>query len=512
MHALLRSTERSAESILEDLPTPILGITRDGHLQFINKACEHVCCISREGLIGQHVSGRILPPGEWERFRKAFPAPGDDTVTTTCEVAVRSASGPERHIKWHMRALNGGDDELILCSGVDTSDRRRMEHQLTRTEKLSALGQLVAGVAHELNNPLTGVIGFSQVLGSRPDCPPQVKNDLDLVVQNAKRCKSVVDNLLAFARQGRPERKPVGINALLDTTLDLMSYHFKTASVKAAREYIGMLPPVMGDTNELQQVFVNIFSNAIHAISSVESAGTVTVKTHRMGKRVHIEISDDGPGMPPEVLERVFDPFYTTKPVGEGTGLGLSVCYGIVSGHEGQIRAESAPGEGSTFIIELPACDEARVVPRPRTTDSQMLRLRQKILVIDDEEVVLSVLSRILPDLGFRVTTASSVDEAKALIERNRFDMIMCDLKMPGLGGRGLYDWLVEHHPDLAPRMVFCTGDTVSDDWVSLSREIDAPVVLKPFNVSDLARALAEVQYQNLDPGGRNGHAPGSAD
>jgi len=493
----------TAAIALESVPSLVLCLETSGRVSFCNSACERTTGKRRDDLVGTAVTDTLMDPPEWERIRSLIGAADAGQDTATCEATIKSETNGPRLIQWHVSRFpgSGGEADMVVCAGSDITDKRRLENQLLQTEKLSALGQLVAGVAHELNNPLTGVLGYAQIVSRLPECPDSIREDVQRITDNARRCKSVVEGLLRFARQNKPERRPMSVREALDATIELMSYHFRNACVEVRREYGTGTAAVMGDVNELQQVFVNLFTNAIYEMKNAHGRGTLFVRTASEGENVRVEIVDDGPGMPPDVIERVFDPFYTTKPVGEGTGLGLSVCYGIVTAHKGRIFVASSPGSGTAFTILLPACGGGQPAARPRTTDTQMLRLKQRVLIVDDEETVRDVLSRILSSLGFRIETAESAEAATRIIEGGRVDIVVCDFRMPGMGGQGLYEWMLRNRPELTERIVFCTGDTVSKEAKEFLRETNARVVTKPFNMSQLARTLAEVQYDILQNG-----------
>jgi signal transduction histidine kinase len=228
-----------------------------------------------------------------------------------------------------------------------------MERQLMLTERLISLGELISGVAHELNNPLTGIIGLSELLLEK-DVPDDVKEDLKLIDKEVKRTASIVRSLLTFARKQESEKKPVNMNKAIEDVLKLRAYEQKVSNIEVDTRFAPDLPEVTADSFQLGQVFLNIIINAEYFMTQAHGRGTLTVTTERDGDIVRAAFADDGPGIAPEVLPRIFDPFFTTKPLGEGTGLGLSIAYGIVAAHGGKIYAESELGKGTTFIVELP--------------------------------------------------------------------------------------------------------------------------------------------------------------
>lgn len=246
----------------------------------------------------------------------------------------------------------------IVSTFREVTQIKRLQQQLVQSEKLAALGQLVSGVAHELNNPLTSVIGYTQLALAGSTLDHQIRERLDIVSREAERTRRIVQNLLSFSRQHKPSRTSVCLNDLLERTLELRTYGMRVNNIKVNRE-LGAIPMVMADGHQLQQVFLNIVVNAEQAISSCERSGTLTVKSRVKqvdgSDWIEIQIADDGPGIQTENISKIFDPFFTTKPVGKGTGLGLSISYGIMKEHGGAIRAENTDCGGATFIIELPA-------------------------------------------------------------------------------------------------------------------------------------------------------------
>ena len=225
--------------------------------------------------------------------------------------------------------------------------------QLMQSEKLSAVGQFVAGVAHELNNPLTSVIGFSELLFATSTDPKQ-KDQLGRIASSAVRCHKIVHSLLGFSRQHEPERKLVNLHEVADAVLEIVSYDMRVNNVALVREYAESLPSILGDFHQLQQVILNIVSNARQALETFRRDGRIIVRTGSTEDQVWLRIIDNGPGISPENLKKIFDPFFTTKPQGKGTGLGLSLSYGLIQEHGGKIRVQSEPGKGTTFTIRLP--------------------------------------------------------------------------------------------------------------------------------------------------------------
>jgi signal transduction histidine kinase/ActR/RegA family two-component response regulator len=385
--------------------------------------------------------------------------------------------------------------------------------RLVQSEKLAAVGELVAGVAHELNNPLTSIIGFAHILQrSNPD--DQSQKDLEKILAQARRASGIVRGLLDFARQRPPEQKPVQINAVLNSTLELMAYELRTHNIEWSANFSPDLPLTMADPYQLQQVFVNLVNNAHQAMSETHRGGHLTVTTqlgpstfiqrqNETGPVIRVIIQDDGPGIPPELLPSVFDPFFTTKSVGQGTGLGLSVCHGIVSEHGGHIWAESESGQGATLFVEFPVV--APEMPSQPDDINRSLRLpaappgetasnsASRILLVDDEVDLLDLLIRALRSGGYQVDAVSDGEAALARLAETDYRLIICDIRMPGLSGPQLYRRVQERDPDLAQRFMFITGDTVGSATSRFFEETGAPYLCKPFGPADLIKKLSEL-------------------
>jgi two-component system NtrC family sensor kinase len=376
---------------------------------------------------------------------------------------------------------------------------RMTQEQLIQSEKLSAVGQFVAGVAHELNNPLTAVVGFSELLQSMP-IDDKTRSHLDRIAKSAHRCHKIVHSLLSFARQDSPERRAVNLHTVVDEVLEIMAYDLRTSDVTIAREFAPKLPPIMADPHQLQQVFVNILSNARQAMEPFQRKGRITIRTREVGPSVVIEFEDNGPGIRSEHLARIFDPFFTTKPVGKGTGLGLSLCYGIIQEHGGIITARSGLGQGATFAIELPvATDPAALAPERRSGSAVPFPITPRppsgktVLVIDDEAWILELARELLRGEGHEVETALGGQEALEMMARRKFDAILSDWKMPGLNGVRLFEHLCAADPAAANRVLFMTGDVVNDTFQNFLRQHDLACLSKPFATGEFRAAVARI-------------------
>lgn len=366
--------------------------------------------------------------------------------------------------------------------------------RLIQSEKLSAVGEFISGVAHELNNPLTVMIGYAQLLANA-DIDRAHKDDIAQISDAAERCHKIVQNLLSFARQRPPERKRVNLNEVVDATARFMSYELRTGNITVERDLDPNLPPVMADAHQLQQVFLNLINNARQALEESGRKGRLRLASRVAGPWVRIVIADDGPGIPADFLARIFDPFFTTKPAGKGTGLGLSVSYGIVKEHGGDIRVESEPGAGATFTLDFPcAIAEADAKSAPVAIPAEVGDgEKRRVLVVDDEASVLALAQRFLVRLGYAVSTANNGDESLVLLREQRFDAILCDWKMPGLSGRELFERIRALQPGLEHHFVLVSGDVFNDHLLNYSREQNFVLLAKPFTLEQLREAIAAV-------------------
>ena len=381
----------------------------------------------------------------------------------------------------------------------DHTEERLLQERLLQSEKMASVGQLVSGVAHELNNPLTGVMGFAQLLLTR-ELDETARAQVQTIYDEAERAAKIVQNLLSFARRRKPTKEMADLNALLQRVLELRTYDFTVRNISLDMTLDTRLPRVWVDPDQIQQVFFNVIKNAEQAMIDAHAGGSLTVVTRAMADGARVSIADDGPGIPPETQRRIFDPFYTTKDVGQGTGLGLTICYSIIDEHGGRIWTEDNPGGGAVFHIELPVgAGEERESPSEGdagAVGAPTAVSGRRVLVVDDEVNIRLLLHDILRLDAHSVALASSGIEAADLVERERFDVIITDLKMPGMDGASFYRQVRQRDPALARRIIFITGDTVSPDTRAFLQRVSNPVLSKPFKIGPLRDAIEAVLSQ----------------
>ena len=365
--------------------------------------------------------------------------------------------------------------------------------QLVQAGKLSAVGQLVSGVAHELNNPLSVVIGYGQLLRGKP-LPADLKGPIEMIVSQGERMAKIVQSLLLFSRQRKPERAPVLVAAVIEQTVALRATRLRLSGIKVEFDQEPDVPPAEGDIHQIQQVFLNLLLNAEHAILVSGVGDTIRVRAASRvadGKQwVVVEFADNGPGIAREVLPRIFEPFFTTKKVGEGTGLGLSVSYGIVQQHGGRLTVESEPGR-TVFLVELPAAVGAEPAPPAGPAHQPgVYGFGRRALVVDDEPGMVDLVTTLLKEAGWQVEVAATGRSALERVRASRYDVIISDIRMPDGSGEAFYRAAVQEQAGLAKRFVFITGDTANPSAWQFLEEAQTPVLEKPFAADDLFRAI----------------------
>ena len=355
----LKASEEKLRLMFKSVPEGITLSDLDGNILETNEAAVKMHGYdSKEELIGGR-GFELIAEEDRSRAMENLRETLEKGHSPTVEYTFLRKDGSEFPAELTAALLRDGAGNPVGFIAVtrDITERRKMEEQLILTDRLASIGELASGVAHELNNPLTGVIGLSQLLTQR-DVPEDIKEDLNLVYSEAQRAANVVKNLLTFARKHSPAKELININDAISKVLELRAYEERVSNIEVVIHLAPDLPQIMADYFQLQQVFLNIVINAEYFMIEAHNKGTLTITTERAGDGVRTSFTDDGPGIPREDLGHIFDPFFTTKEVGKGTGLGLSICHGIISAHNGRIYAESEPGKGTTFIVELPLSQE----------------------------------------------------------------------------------------------------------------------------------------------------------
>ena len=473
---LLSSAKREWEQTVDAITQAICIIDAAGVVRRANRVFAELVQTPVTALPGRPWLA-LLPPAWADPVGRAV------TERTRSTTEVRSA---ERSLL--LTAIPLADPGAAVLVFEDQTDKRRLQDQLIQSEKMSAIGQLIAGVAHDLNNPLASVVGLSDFLAETGEVPVALAEPLQVIRQEAERAATIVKNLLSFARSQEGERKVYPIRPILESTLALLRNQLMAHKVEATLVVEEGLPELEVNANQIKQVFVNLINNAAQAIASVQRSGRIWVTARRWLDGVAVSVADNGPGIPEEIAQRVFEPFFTTKKEGEGTGLGLSISHGIVKEHGGRITLEARPGAGATFTVELPGRGEAPPAAAAAVPVADLRPLR--VLVVDDEPHILYYMRSTLESWGHTVEVATDGAYALERAIADPFDVIICDLRMPHLGGREMYQRLAQQHPQAAQRIIFATGDTVRGDTLQFLESLGRPYLHKPFTLAELRRVL----------------------
>jgi two-component system NtrC family sensor kinase len=380
--------------------------------------------------------------------------------------------------------------EETLCTFRELAPEVERQEALVQAERMSAIAQLVSGVAHEINNPLASISAFAQILLGQRELSPDDRHAAEIIYSEARRAARIVNNLLTFVRQHKATTAPAQINSVLQDTLELRTHDLRARGIDVVVDLDPQIRETMVDTYQLQQVFLNLLNNAEHAMALVERARhTLTARTRSLPSAIRIEIEDTGPGVPPDSLEKIFAPFYTTKPQGSATGLGLPISRGIVQEHGGSIRAENVAGGGARFVIEIPYVEPVAEAPETRAPAPPVRAAGLRILIADDEDAIRLALGRYLKAFGHEPVATGRGTDALARARTEPFDAIILDVRMPDMSGLQVFEQLSADRPEVAKRVVFITGD-ISEDLNRFLTSSGCPFLIKPFELSELLPLL----------------------
>jgi PAS domain S-box-containing protein len=512
----LRASEARYRLLAENVRDVIWATDMNFKFTYVSPSVKYLGDRTAEEVMSLSL-GQLLTPSSQELAMKTFAEelvmanirPVDPTRSRTLEVEfVR----PDGNILWaelKMNFMRGPDGRPVGILGVmrDITERKSAEEERRMLElkaqlasRLASIGELASGIAHEINNPLTGVLGYAELL-MQEDVPEHIKSDLEVIHDGAQRVAAIIKGLLKFARQTKPERVLVNINEIVGVTLRLRAYELQTSNIKVTTHLEGDLPLTVADPGQLQQVFLNLLINAEIEMRSTQGKGKLTIKTQSIGNNIRICFKDDGPGIARENLEKIFDPFFTTRETGKGTGLGLSICHGIITEHGGRIWAESKLGEGATFVVDLPIITVEKRPKRVKAGKKSEKAATGKILVVDDEPVVRQLLTQILTEEGHDVETTEDGKDALNRIKHDGYDLVLIDMKLPGMSGEELYNRIKTIEEALTKRLVLITGDVMGSDTEAFIARTKMPCITKPFNIkqlkSEIRRLMATAQRRN---------------
>jgi two-component system, NtrC family, sensor kinase len=490
----MRQAEWRFRTLFRAAPDAVLTVLHTtGRVREANDAVRDVFGRDPHQVVGRTLLELVLPadrPTLEEALGKAFSG-----APARVEVHVMVPGGGTRVIALAASKLPEADPPSVLLVGRDMTHEREMRLRLMESDRLAAVGELVAGVAHEVNNPLSSISAFAQLLLRDGSLGQSQRESIEVIRAETMRASQVVKDLLAFARRSEPQRAPLDLNVVVERSLRMRQYQFSEASVRVEADLADDLPSVMGDARQLQQVCLNLLTNAVQAMSP-GGGGVLRVRSYAENGDVRLEVTDTGPGISSDTRARIFEPFFTTKKEGEGTGLGLSVSYGIVTAHGGTVEVVQTGSSGTTFRVALPAAS-AQATAQDASREAGLLTLRSplagiKLLFVDDEPALRSGMEAFGEMRGFTVITASDGLAALETARTTGVDAVVCDLRMPGMDGFAFHEQLRQERPGLAARTVFITGDVVTST-TSRGTIARQPVLTKPFAFDRIEEALIAV-------------------
>jgi len=453
--------------------------------------------------VGQSVVRRWASPDDYHRHVEEMRRSG---VVEGLDVRCRKATGEEFWCALSARLADYHGQEVVVSTLFDLTSRRETETEQVRqrellhqSEKLSALGELLAGVSHELNNPFSVLIGQSLLLTEKaPD--GTVAARAEKIGKAAERCARIVKNFLDMARLEPSEMALVDPAAVIENALERASYDLRSSEVEVSLRIAKTLPPIVADVDQLRQVIANLITNAKDALRDVDRPRRlrITASYRKQTDQVVVKVKDNGPGVPAEIGSRVFEPLYTTKDSGNGTGIGLALCHRIVEAHCGTIALERSQGEGAVFAVRLPVA-KARARPAGAQWRGRRKEPARRILVVDDDDDVVAVISEALARDGHTVDTAISGYLALQKAKRWQYDVILSNIRVPGMDGAGFYRALSDLKPGSIGRLAFIAGGTLGPQDKAFLDASERPLLQKPFS----RRAVRELVDLLIRPDAR---------
>ncbi|MGE5927096.1 MAG: ATP-binding protein [Gemmatimonadota bacterium] len=477
LFAIVEQGRREWETAFNALREGIAVIAPAGTIQRANSSLARLAGLTEEEMIGSNF--RELLFGDTEAAAALIDAAHEGD---TPPPVVLRPDGRDRFLRLTIAPLERADERVGAAGGSmvalveDVTEQRSMEAQLFQNEKMAAIGQLVSGVAHELNNPLTSIAGLTELLLERDVGGDAPRQHLRIIHEQAGRAGRIVRNLLTFVRKGATEQTPVDVNDVVERTTMLVRYEIRLREIELVTRLHPLPAIVMGDPHELQQVLLNLLTNAVHALADLPPGRPrrITIETARIENRVVLGVHDTGPGVPPELVANLFTPFFTTKPAGQGTGLGLSLSYGLVQSHGGTLAYEDGPEGGAEFTIELPAAELPKGGAPAAVTERKW-----RILIVDDDPTAHRVVAALFPTDRYRVESARNGAEGLAMAAAADYDLVIVDATLAAPSGRPFVQELRAADPRWADRLVVVGGGN------------EERRVSKPFDLRRL-RALAD--------------------
>jgi PAS domain S-box-containing protein len=504
IEARLHQEQEFVRRLVASFPEVIAVMDLDGRLTFVSPRIEDVLGRAASDVIGKVLWAQVHRDDAAELTGAFGKLANGSLAHAQLEYRTKHADGTWRMLRASASPLCDASGKIngVVASARDVTETRAAEKQQLQKEKLAAMGEMMAGVAHELNNPLTAILGISDLMRERA-ADDATRRQVEIVLKQARRAAGIVQNLLAFSRPSALASKKLRPEQVIKQVIDQQQPSLRQKNVAIQLQAPEGLPTVDADPRLLQQVFVNLIVNAEQAISSRRDYGTLRITVEAAEGKIVFVFADDGPGISPENLAKIFDPFFTTKRPGGGTGLGLTICQAIVKEHGGTMEVQSTPEAGAEFRVILPAAkgDTATLTEAP---EAQAIAPRvasvlqgRSVYVVDDEESIREIVQEGLSARGMIVEGASSSEEALPHLATHTYDFVLCDFNLPGLNGKQFFERMQANaRGGAAPKFVFMSGALLDPSTMTSFGEQGAAVLQKPFHMAGLAALLTEL----LDP------------
>lgn len=484
----VKASEEKYRTVLDNSPDAIIGLDPSFHITVWNSGAQSLFGYPAEEILGQRIS-KLFDPLTFESVIREVLKTGFFSKSCLEGVASRGKK-LELDITWAGSGKEGASGREWTVVMRDTSEQRKLQSQLIQAEKLSAVGQLISGVAHELNNPLTAILGYSEIIRQKNTDPVSVPaGDIAGIYESSLRCGEIVRNLLAFVRESRGKRRAIDVSAAAKSAIALTSYKLRKAeNITLTYNPADYLPPVMVDFHQIEQILVNLIQNACDALSQRSGEKKIEIGMYHHASSVFLTVSDNGPGIAAELTSKIFEPFFTTKEEGQGTGLGLAICRRIAADHGGNITCSSVPGISTKFTLELPIVNNPKEEETHRAAEARKPSPGKRVLVVDDEADILALFRRILESEGHIVETATGGLDAVEKLKKENYHLVICDMEMGPTKGFSVREMMLEMNSKAS--LIFTTGNLLNPALIERLRALNVPFLPKPFNISQLLSTM----------------------
>lgn len=490
-----------AESILEVLPAGVFILDETFNITYANPAFAKELGMNRKELIETPIEDVfVVSEGLTKSLDKISNTSTSPSTHNQAQVTYRNTDGNKTKLELSFTKFDENNRQRFVCMVPSLTDLDASREQLRKTERLKDMGEMVSGLAHEINNPLTGVVGFANLLLESTDEEEPHREELQIIQENAQRCKDIIENMLGFMRSDDPESTELNVNEILGNAIKLTRRNMDIQNIEIQRNLDPELPTIEGNRTQLEEVFVNLLNNAKEELKHYEDEDCIIrAKTQPQGNdTVKITIEDSGSGIPEEMQEEIFEPFFTTKKSEEGTGLGLSIVQGIINELGGTIDVDESVFGGAKFEIAIPTKESPKKLEGQATKRKYSDRLPDSIrnvIAIEDEKSIRQLIDRFREQADLEGKTFENpIDAIEYFNHENpddQPDVIFLDLVFSGkLRGRDFVEWVEVHREKLLDRIIIMTGNP-EDEQVQLTEEHENIILLpKPLGAPDLVRAI----------------------